>query len=67
MSKPMYNSQGVQVGESGYILCRHCGLEAQDVSREVRREYAYHVKCKPDGCLGMGAKRAMRQTSRRRM
>jgi len=48
MKRVPVNSAGVQLGPNAYVLCQHCGLEAQDVSREVCREYAYHVKCKPE-------------------
>jgi hypothetical protein len=47
MKRVQINSQGVPLGPNGYIICGHCGQEAQDVSREVCHAYACHVKCNP--------------------
>jgi len=34
------NSQGVELGPNGYVLCTVCGAEAHGISRETRAEYA---------------------------
>ena len=34
------NSEGVELGPNGYVLCTVCGAEAHGISRETRAEYA---------------------------
>ena len=34
-------------GPHGYVICRHCQQEAQDISKETGPEYAYHVHHRP--------------------
>ena len=47
MKQIKYNSEGVQTGPNGYIICGYCKQEVQEVSRETTIPYAYHVRCKP--------------------
>lgn len=41
------NDSGSPIGPRQYVLCRYCGEEATDISRETAPEWAYHVHHRP--------------------
>ena len=42
------NTNGIRLGKHGYVICRACRKEIQEVSKEVTKEYAYHPRCRPE-------------------
>ncbi len=40
MSATQHNSNGVELGPHGYVVCTVCGKEVSDISRETSRAYA---------------------------
>jgi RNA polymerase-binding transcription factor DksA len=43
-----YNSNGVELGPRGYVICRVCGEEVPDISRETTKRYAECVSHQRD-------------------
>jgi len=44
---PLANSQGAEVDCRGYVLCQFCREPVTEISKETRKEYAYHVEHRP--------------------